>query len=240
MFGLAVATGMLVAAAEETNNMAKRTPAYADPARFENEIKAFEAADRTNRPPAGTIVVAGSSTIRMWRGDMASDLAPLTVIPRGFGGSTVNDLLHYASRVIVPYKPRAVVLYEGDNDIGAGIPPAMVATKFESLIALLHQELPRARIYCLAVKPSPSRWALWPKMVKLNAAMQALCERDPLLTYVDVATPMLDADGQPRASLYKADKLHMTRKGYDVWTRVIRPALLEKEGAFETTPGAAR
>ena len=208
-----------------------RPHAYPDPGRFEDSIREFEEIDRTNPPPRGAIGVTGSSSIDQWYHRMPADLAPLPVIPRGFGGSNLNDLQHFAPRIVLPYQPRAVVIYEGDNDLFAGIAPRTVRVRFEALVAWLHRKLPGARIYYISTKPSPRRASLWPKTVKLNASIRAVCDRDPLLTYIDVATPMLGPDGQPRSELFKEDKLHMNDAGYDLWTRVIKPVLLEKEDA---------
>lgn len=212
---------------------------YGDPARFEKDIQAFETQDKTNLPPAGAIVCTGSSSMRGWHGTIRKDLAPLTVIPRGFGGSNFHDLRHYVSRVVVPYQPRAVVIYEGDNDVAGHIAPGDIFAEFKSLVKELHKALPEARLYILSIKPSPSRWALWPAMKTVNEEMAAYCKKDPLLTYVDVATPMLGADGQPVADLYLGDKLHMTAKGYQLWTSVLKPILEQKELAAEKTAAPA-
>src|SRR5262245_66348764 len=62
-----------------------------DPARFESEIHAFEAADATDPPPQNGIVFTGSSSIRLWT-TLAEDFAPLPVINRGFGGSMLPEV----------------------------------------------------------------------------------------------------------------------------------------------------
>jgi lysophospholipase L1-like esterase len=196
---------------------------------FEGEIRAFEARDRRAPPPAGAVVCTGSSTVRGWHRMIRRDLAPLTVIPRGFGGSRMCDLLHYVGRVVLPYRPRAVVIYEGDNDIGSGQSPQAVLDGFRALVRRLRGRLPGVRLYVLAIKPSPCRWALWPRMQAANALLVRACRRDPRFLFVDVATPMLGADGRPRPDLYLADGLHMTRKGYRVWRDVVRPVLLARE-----------
>jgi lysophospholipase L1-like esterase len=139
------------------------------------------------------------------------------------------DLAHYADRVIFPYRPRAILIYEGDNDISAGIPPAVVLRTFTELVERIHRRFPDTRVYVLAVKPSPSRWKCWEGMRELNALLLGACEKDSLLHFVDVATPMLDDKGEPRPELYIGDRLHLSADGYALWTRVVREVLLEKE-----------
>src|SRR5690606_29530466 len=137
---------------------------YPDPTRFEKAILAFEEQDQKLPPPEEAILCIGSSSMRGWHGKITEDLSPLTVIPRGFGGSNMNDVLHYMDRVVLPYKPRAILLYEGDNDMAHGISPEAFLKVFQTFVARLHSELPETRVYVLSVKPSIARWEIWGKM----------------------------------------------------------------------------
>ncbi len=202
-----------------------------DSARFENEIRAFEKSDARQMPPAGAVVALGSSSIRMWHPEIANDLAPLEIVPRGFGGSNMNDALHFADRVLLPYKPAAVLLYEGDNDIAQGQTPEAIVEKFRELTAKLHSEFPEARVYMIAIKPSPSRWEMWPEMKKANELLAAVCAADERLTYIDIVTPMLGEDGRPKPELFEDDELHLNRAGYEIWRDAVRPVLIEGEDA---------
>lgn len=210
----------------------KKTP-WPDPRRFEKAIKKFEKQDEKNPPPAGAILCIGSSSMRGWHRTIRADLAPLTVIPRGFGGSTMHDVIHFADRVVLPYKPRAIVVYEGDNDAAAGVSAEGIRDAFAAFVGKVREELPETRFYFLAIKPSISRWKIWPRMKKANALIRRDCEKDKKLTFVDIAAPMLGPDGRPRKDIFKSDNLHMNRKGYEIWRDVLRPILLKKEGACE-------
>jgi lysophospholipase L1-like esterase len=206
---------------------------YPSPERFADAIAAFTAADEEEMPPRKAIVCTGSSSMRGWHKDIYDDLAPLTVIPRGFGGSNMNDVLHYADRIILPYKPRAVILYEGDNDIALGIAPAPIAQTFRALVEKIHAQLPETRIYFLSIKPSISRWHMWPRMQEANALIADECAADERLVYVDVAAGMLDEEGKPRADIFKEDKLHMNRRGYEIWRDILRPIIIKAEWPHE-------
>ncbi len=212
---------------------------YPNPDRFEPAIRQFEKQDGISRPPAGAIVCVGSSSMRKWHGMIHQDLAPLTVIARGFGGSNMNDLLHFLDRVVLVYRPRAVMIYEGDNDTAGDIPPAKIAATFHAVVARIHKTLPDARVYFLAIKPSVKRWHLWPRMQEANRLIAAQCGADPRLTFIDIATPMLDADGHVKQDIFENDNLHMNRKGYVIWRNVVRPLLMQKEARFEK-PTAAK
>ena len=227
---------LLLAAAHGGAEPVQTWRAFPDPTRFEAAIRGFEAADSLAPPPAGAVVCVGSSSMRGWHHRIAADLAPLTVIKRGFGGSTVFDVLHYADRVVLAYAPRAVLLYEGDNDVAAGIPVAQIEATYAALVARLRGAQPDLRIYLMSAKPSPSRWHLWPQMADLNRRLAALSAADPKLIYVDVATPMLGADGEPRPEIFKEDRLHMTDAGYDLWAAAVAPVLVPAETPYEETP----
>ncbi len=207
--------------------------AYPDPSRFESSVLAFERADSLRMPTAGAIVCTGSSSMRKWHGKIREDLAPLTIIPRGFGGSNMNDLLYYTDRIVLRYKPRAVVVYEGDNDIAQQISPGMITETFRSFVRKVHRSLPDCRIYFISIKPSIARWKLWPEMEKTNRMIDALCDKDPRLIYIDVASGMLDEKGQPFQEIFVSDSLHMNRKGYLIWRKIIRPVLVREELRFE-------
>jgi lysophospholipase L1-like esterase len=168
-----------------------------------------------------------------WHPTIVEDLAPLTVIPRGFGGSSMNDALHFVDRIVIAYKPRAVVLYEGDNDIAGGVAPARIVESFRAFVEKVHKELPETRVYVLSIKPSISRWNLWPQMKEANRLLEQACSKDRRLVYVDVAGVMLDGNGEPKKELFQEDNLHMTRAGYELWRDTLKPVLIKAELPFE-------
>ena len=207
-----------------------------DPSRYEGAIQAFEAADRERMPPPGAIVVTGSSSIARWNGAMPEDLAPLSVIPRGFGGSAMADVLHFVDRIVIPYGPRAVVIYEGDNDTGRfRVPPATIASELEQIIAAVHAELPETRVYVMSVKPSLARQAVWDKAQEANALYREVAAADDRVHYMDVATPFLKADGTVMDDIFIDDGLHLNEKGTRIWASTIKAALMVIEGQHEST-----
>lgn len=193
-----------------------------DPRRFEADIQAFEAADRASPPPRGGVVFVGSSSIKNWTG-VAADFPGIPVLNRGFGGSTLADVVHYMGRVVLPYQPRLVVLYAGDNDMVEGRTPARVLADYRAFAAQLRSALPEARLAFVSIKPSPSRRSYIERMRETNRRIRSDIGRDSLQTYVDVFTPMLGSAGQPRPELFEADSLHMTRAGYALWRRLLAP-----------------
>lgn len=211
--------------------------ALPDPSRFEDVIRRFEAQDRQNPPPRGAIVLTGSSSIARWNGQAPAALAPLTVIPRGFGGSIMNEVLYYLDRVVLTYEPRAVLIYEGDNDTWQRppIPNDVVLDQLEQIVARMHAVLPNTRIYVLSVKPSLLRWRVWPVAQALSAGYKQIADRDPLVYYVDVATPLLNEDGSVKTDIFVADGLHLNDRGNAIWGATIKAALMPIEAQYERT-----
>lgn len=202
---------------------------YPDPERFRGAVDAFLAAEANAPPPKRAVVATGSSSMRGWHRRIAADLAPLPIIRRGFGGSTMADVRHFLEPLVLRHEPRAVLLYEGDNDIAFGVAPAEVVAQLDAIVAAVHERLPATRIHVLAVKPSVARWHLWARMRATNALLRARAEANPLVHYIDVATPMLGDDGRPRRQLFVRDMLHLSQAGYDLWRDIVRPPLLAAE-----------
>jgi lysophospholipase L1-like esterase len=200
-------------------------------AKWEPDIEKFEQADKANPPKPGMIVFAGSSSFARWS-TLVDDMKPLEVINRGFGGSQMSDLDYYATRIVNVYQPKAVVVYEGDNDLALASPktPEMVATGFRQFVQIVRGDLPDTWIYFISIKPSKLRWNEWPKMKAANAMIQDFARTQKRVEYIDVASAMFDAQGNLPADLFVADGLHPTPKCYALWTSIIKPVLLTRFG----------
>ncbi|MFM7322044.1 MAG: GDSL-type esterase/lipase family protein, partial [Armatimonadota bacterium] len=176
-------------------------PKPSGPERFESEIRAFEDAQRRGPVPPGGIVFTGSSSIKNWK-SLADDFPGFGCVNRGFGGSTLPEATHFATRILAPLRPRQVVLYSGDNDIAGGRTDRELLLDFLAFVEQVRRLAPRVPITFLAVKPSPSRIDRWPVARSANQRIANCCRLRDGLTFVDVATPMLRADGTPRPELY--------------------------------------
>lgn len=198
--------------------------APADTAKWEPEIQAFERGDKTNPPPRNAILFIGSSSIRMWT-NVARDFPDHHVINRGFGGSEISDSVAFAERIVLPYRPRMIVFYAGGNDLNAGKMPAEVFGDFQDFVKKVHAKLPATRIAYISSAPNPARWAQVEKVRELNRLVQNFAKADSRLAFIDVFSKMLGDDGQPRPEIFLEDRLHMNARGYELWTRIVKPFL---------------
>ncbi len=206
----------------QTTATQQATVAVQPESRWESEIRAFEDADRTDPPKPGGVVFVGSSSIRLWP-DLQADFPGVNVIQRGFGGSQIDDVVGYAQRIVIPYKPSLVVLYAGDNDLSAGRTPEQIFKDYKSFVGIVRKALPDTRVAYISIKPSGDRWALAEKMRATNSMIQKYAAKDPKLAFVDVFTPMLGTDGKPREELFTVDRLHMNYDGYAIWRELLTP-----------------
>ena len=199
--------------------------AGADADRWESAIKKFEDADKVAPPPQNAIVFIGASSIVRWNlHESFPELGP-QAINRGFGGSLAADSTRYADRIVIPYKPRMVVFYAGDNDVEANHTPAQIAGDFAAFERKVHAALPATQIVFISIKPSIRRFP-WIEQIKgANALVRQYCATHPHLTFVDIVPQMLGADGKPRKELLVEDGLHMTPAGYKIWNDALRPIL---------------
>ncbi|KKC23765.1 GDSL-type esterase/lipase family protein [Sphingomonas sp. SRS2] len=180
--------------------------------RFDAEVAAFAGAGQ-----ASTLFL-GSSSIRLW--DVAGSFPALHAANRGFGGATTADVLHHYDRVVAGVQPASVLVYVGENDIAGGASAEQAASDVLTLLARLRRDMPAARIAYLSMKPTPSRWHLYPHMGAANAAIRASAAAVGF-DYIDVGTALLAADGRPDVQLFRLDGLHLNESGYQRWTAII-------------------
>jgi len=198
---------------------------------FESEIAAYEQQDRLHPPKPGCIVFTGSSSIRFWD-TLSDDMKPLDAINRGFGGSQLFQVNRYATRIVLPYRPRAVVVYAGENDMSWPYHKSAdtVLADFRKFVNLIHATLPDAWIFYISMKPDPLRWSNWPALARANKMIEDFCRTQNRVDFIEVSAAMLDAHGLPRREIFRFDGLHMNAQGYVLWTSIIKPVLLSRLG----------
>jgi len=197
---------------------------YTHPDRWKSDIQSFIDKDKQNPPPPqNAVLFIGSSSIRMW--DTKKFFPDVNNINRGFGGSYVSDSLFFADKIIIPYKPRAIVFYAGDNDSVDNKSSEMILADIQSLIIKVRESLPNTKFIIISIKPSIQRWQYWQQMFKTNKMIENFIKEQQNMYFVDVSKVMLDSTGQPVKDLYKEDGLHLSDKGYELWTSLVKPLI---------------
>jgi lysophospholipase L1-like esterase len=195
---------------------------------FENDIAAFEAADKTNPPSQNAILFVGSSMIRKWT-TLARDFPGHKVINRGFGGSQLSDSIYYFDRIVLPCKPRMIVLYAGSNDIDSGKTPETVVNDCMTFVRKVESALPDTKVAYISINTNPLRWREVDKVRQANRQIAAFMAGNKKRAFIDTFPAVLDSAGNPRPELYVSDRLHMNEKGYAIWTAITAPYLGQAE-----------
>ena len=191
--------------------------------RWDPAIQKFEAADKVSPPPQNGVLFVGASSIVRWNLPEYFPELGAKAINRGFGGSQSVDAVRYVDRIVVPYHPRVVVYYAGDNDVEANIPAQEIAHQFALFDQKVHAALPQTRIVFISIKPSIRRWKWIDTIKSANAMVKEYCAKHPNLAFMDIEQQMLGADGKPNPALLVEDGLHMTPAGYKIWTAALKP-----------------
>ncbi|MCR6722246.1 MAG: GDSL-type esterase/lipase family protein [Chitinophagaceae bacterium] len=193
---------------------------------FGVEIRAFRAKDSAQMPSKGQILFVGSSSFTNWT-DVQDYFPEYPIINRGFGGSSLPDVIRYADDVIFKYDPSQIVIYCGENDLaGSNTETAdTVFNRFKVLFGMIRAKYPKVPVVFVSLKPSPSRAHLMPEMLKANVAIRNFLKKKKKTDFVDVYHAMLTSEGKPMPDIFLKDELHMNAKGYAIWQEKIKPYL---------------
>lgn len=194
---------------------------------FQKEIDAFKKKDSQQPPAANSILFVGSSSFTKWT-DVQDYFPGYPILNRGFGGSTLVDVIRYADDVIIPYHPKQVIIYCGENDIAASdtITPQIVLKRFQQLFSIIRKKLGKVPVGFISIKPSPSRWKMEVKFVEANRLIKQFLSKQSNASFINVHNAMLNADGSVMKDIFIGDNLHMNAKGYHIWQPIIQAKLL--------------
>ena len=195
-------------------------------ARFQASIDAFKKQDSINFPPKGAILLVGSSSFTNWK-DVQGYFPGYTIINRGFGGSSLPDLIRFAPEIIYPYHPSQVLIYCGENDFPSGVNTTAdtVYNRFTRLFSMVRTHLPKTEIVYVSMKPSPSRLKYLAEFRRANEMIKSFLKKKQNTAFIDVYSKMILKDGSPMNDIFLEDKLHMNKKGYLIWQKAFKPYL---------------
>jgi lysophospholipase L1-like esterase len=198
---------------------------------FKNEIDAFKKVDSLHSPyfpGKHPILFVGSSSFRKWV-DVQDYFPGYPIINRGFGGSTLPDVIRYAADIIYPYAPKQVVIYCGENDLASSdkVTAKVVFERFKTLFQMIRTKLPYATIDFVSIKPSPSRKHIQPQVIIANKLIKDFLAKKIRAGFINIYDGMMNADGTMKGELFLSDNLHMKANGYAIWQKAIAPYLLK-------------
>jgi len=193
---------------------------------WEKDIEKFEQLDKSEKYPDDAILFAGSSSIRFWA-SLEEDMSPYHVIQCGYGGAKLSDFAVYAQRIFNPHKCKAIVIFVANDITGTGQDktPEEVATLFRNVLRTIRKLHPATPVFWIEITPTASRWKVWPEIQKANSLIKKICDNQKNTYFIKTDFAFLSENGLPNNELFRDDKLHLTEKGYAVWTEIIKKEL---------------
>ena len=195
---------------------------------FKDEIDAFKKLDSIGFPPKKAILFAGSSSFRKWT-NVQEYFPEQKIINRGFGGSTLPDVIRYADEIIFPYQPKQILIYCGENDIASSdsVTDEIVLQRYQQLFFLIRSKMKIVEVDFVSIKPSPSRIKFLSTIKKSNQLIEEFISTQKNAKFINVFNAMLNEDETIKQEIFLQDNLHMNEKGYTIWKKIIEPYLMK-------------
>lgn len=195
---------------------------------FKEDIDRFKQQDSAAMPAPNQILFVGSSSFTKWT-DVQQYFPTYPIINRGFGGSTLLDVIYYAEDIITPYHSKQIVIYCGENDLASAdsVTGRMVLIRFKELFNIIRKADPTVPVAFVSLKPSPSRKHLWTKMQTANKLIKDFLSTKKKTAFIDVYHKMFNKGGTVMQDIFVEDNLHMNEKGYRIWQKIIAPYLVK-------------
>ena len=188
----------------------------------------------------GLIMFYGDSSFTRWSPQWGPGNRPMeedirmkdgsrAVVNHGFGGSTAEEQLYFYDRLVLPWKPRALVLQTHGNDMDFNYSPAEILFLQSRLIEYARRDMPGIKFYLCDTRPlqkiKDDQATLYRHGVEYNALLKDYCEKHDDCTYVcHTASPLFYNNAEDvgtydkiRTDIYIEDQVHYNQKGYDLY-----------------------
>jgi hypothetical protein len=177
-------------------------------------------------PALGGVLLVGSSNFRKWT-NVVTDLAPLPVTNRAFGGSQTSHQLMFFDQVVPPCHPGLIVWYCGSNDIKGKKDAASILGRTEEWINRVKQMDPTTGVLLVSVIRAPQKHRDGQVAVvdAVNSGYEEIARNKEGVFYVDVNPALQGPTGESRVELYVSDGLHLNVEGYHQMTTLLKPAI---------------
>lgn len=193
---------------------------------WESAIQQFDSLNSVEFSDANTLLVTGSSSIKLWD-SIHADLAPYQVMQRGYGGARMSDFNYYAHRIIKKHQFKAILVFVG-NDISGGDndrTPREVLQFFKTLVKQIRDRNPNTPVYWIEITPTPRRWHVSDQIREANSLIRHYCEKNADLHFIPTFDIYTNQESLPDSSLFRKDMLHLNQDGYHRWAYRIKQTL---------------
>lgn len=197
---------------------------------------------RLNQTAAkGKILFAGSSLMEMFPIEefIREKGWDYVIYNRGVGGYRTEDLLQAMDICIFELSPSRIFINIGTNDLSdPDCPISQMIANYDQILSEIRRRIPDVELYLMAYYPvnydaaedymKPClRIRTNARIDAANAEVEKLAQKHHA-KYIDVNTPLKDADGNLKAE-YTIEGMHIRREGYlaildDLMKYVAEPA----------------
>lgn len=187
---------------------------------YEDEVKRVIAESRkiSYNP---SMIFYGSSSFTLWK-TLHDDFKEYKPVNLGFGGSTLEACVFFYKRIMQALNPAHFIIYAGDNDLGDGKKPEVVAKYYDQLCSAIRESCSKATITYISIKPSIARWDIDDRIQRTNMLIKQHMLSKKLGDYfVNVYDEMTDKSGYPVREYYADDGLHLSQAGYALWKQTL-------------------
>jgi hypothetical protein len=196
--------------------------------KWENDIALFDSLNLVEMSDANTLLVAGSSSVRIWD-SIHKDLAPYQVMQRGYGGAKMTDFFYYADRIIKPHQFKAIMIFVANDIAGveSDLTPKEVFRLYKNLVKQVRKRNPGTPLCWIEVTPTPKRWQVSQQINEASGHIEAYCSKHDDLHFISTFDQYTTPEGLPDSTFFRKDMLHLNRTGYLQWTGIIKTSLEE-------------
>lgn len=196
--------------------------------RYQEDIDKYIVENRNSPDLSCDALFLGSSSFNLWK-NIHQDLAPIKIIRRSYGGSTLRDMIYNYNVIARGYKPKVIVLYV-ENDLGSWSQCVSTGRAFDLFRLFeqkIHEDYPQIPLYIVSLKPSAFKKDYLNEQLALNLLLKEYANENNYVEYIDITKDMYDGNGVLKSDIFEDDNLHLNQKGYNIWVDILKPTLLK-------------
>ena len=181
-------------------------------------------------PIRSTDIVMLGNSITEGGKDWAEKLGKPNVRNRGVSGDValgVDARLYQ----ITPHKPAKIFLLIGINDVSHDVTVDSVMTDIRTLVDHILAQSPKTKLVLQSLLPIRESTGRWKRLQgktdmipQINARIEALA-REKGLTFINLFPHFTEPGTNVMRAELTYDGLHLSKAGYDVWVKLLKPHL---------------
>ena len=175
-----------------------------------------------NSANRGKVVLMGSCLMDRWE-SVYSAFGSTRVINNAVPESTFQNWIHWGVRLAGDYKPKALVVCLGIENLrnGSCRSGLQMAEQMQAVLGVIHKKTKKTKIFFCSLPLLPGRGLEWDMVAEYNEKMKAFCKANPkYMTYLKLAESLMSGN-TPKASYFYGTHTWLSKSGYGVMKNVV-------------------